>query len=164
MAHSNAGRERTALFCELVSGFHSFSLKLLCFVSFYFSREHIKILLLQMQLCTHLFENPSNILRFIILPHYFVLILTYMSISPNIRDFISPNTIKTEAGLTHMMDQYDKNFKVRQLLGSTADMGGKMGTKKVNSNPSLLATLSITASPGAATPKMVAAQNALSSQ
>ena len=41
-------------------------------------------------------------------------------------DFISPNTIKIEAGLAHTMDQYDKNFKVRQLMGDIGDKGGKI--------------------------------------
>lgn len=34
------------------------------------------------------------------------------------RDFISATTLKIEFGLANEMDQHDRNFKVRQLLGA----------------------------------------------
>lgn len=34
------------------------------------------------------------------------------------RNFTSPHTIRVEAGLSSMMDQYDRNFKVRRVMGS----------------------------------------------
>lgn len=36
-------------------------------------------------------------------------------------DFTSPHTIRVEAGLSKMMDQYDKNVKVQRLMGSAKD-------------------------------------------
>lgn len=42
-----------------------------------------------------------------------------------LRDFVSPHTLRVEAGLSHVMDQYDKNFKVRQLMGTDAAQIGK---------------------------------------
>ncbi len=33
------------------------------------------------------------------------------------RDFTSPHTLRVEFGLSNEMDQYDRNFKVRQIMG-----------------------------------------------
>jgi len=41
-------------------------------------------------------------------------------------DFVSPYTLRRELGLANEMNQYDKNFKVRKLLGETA----RQSTKK----------------------------------
>jgi len=45
-----------------------------------------------------------------------------------IRDFTSPHTIRVEAGLSSMMEQYDRNFKVRQIMGSRASFKGNAGS------------------------------------
>ena len=37
------------------------------------------------------------------------------------RDFADPRTLKIEFGISHEMEQYDKNFKVRRLLGTMDD-------------------------------------------
>jgi hypothetical protein len=34
------------------------------------------------------------------------------------RDFTSAHTIRVESGLSHVMEQYDRNFKVQQIMGS----------------------------------------------
>jgi len=40
------------------------------------------------------------------------------SISMNMnRNFTSPHTLRVEVGLANEMEQYDKNFKIRQLMG-----------------------------------------------
>lgn len=36
------------------------------------------------------------------------------------RDFASPQTLRIEFGLSNEMEQYDRNFKVRQLMGETS--------------------------------------------
>ena len=36
----------------------------------------------------------------------------------NFRDYVSDYTHRVELGVTREMEQYDKNFKVRQLLGA----------------------------------------------
>jgi serine/threonine protein kinase len=36
-------------------------------------------------------------------------------------DFASAHTVRVEAGLSHVMEQYDKNFKVRQIIGDMTD-------------------------------------------
>ena len=33
------------------------------------------------------------------------------------RNFTSPHTLRVEVGLANEMEQYDKNFKIRQLMG-----------------------------------------------
>jgi hypothetical protein len=33
------------------------------------------------------------------------------------RDYTSPHTLRVEFGIAQEMDQYDRNFKVRQLMG-----------------------------------------------
>lgn len=38
------------------------------------------------------------------------------------RDFTSAHTIRVESGLSHVMEQYDRNFKVQQLMGSKHDI------------------------------------------
>lgn len=38
------------------------------------------------------------------------------------RDFTSAHTIRVESGLSHVMEQYDRNFKVQQLMGSKHDL------------------------------------------
>ncbi len=38
------------------------------------------------------------------------------------RDFTSAHTIRVESGLSHVMEQYDRNFKVQQLMGSKVDV------------------------------------------
>lgn len=35
-------------------------------------------------------------------------------------NFTSPQTVRIESGLSHVMEQYDRNFKVKQLLGMDA--------------------------------------------
>lgn len=39
-----------------------------------------------------------------------------------IRDYVSPHIMRVELGVTQEMEQYDTNFKVRQLLGDHKDL------------------------------------------
>ena len=47
----------------------------------------------------------------------FLCLLASVVIAVVFRDFISPQTIRIEFGISHEMEQYDKNFKLRHLLG-----------------------------------------------
>lgn len=38
------------------------------------------------------------------------------------RDFTSPQTLRVEFGIANEMEQYDKNFKVRQVFGDKNDL------------------------------------------
>ena len=40
----------------------------------------------------------------------------------NYRDFTSAHTIRVESGISHVMEQYDRNFKVQQLMGAKTDI------------------------------------------
>lgn len=44
-------------------------------------------------------------------------------------DFISPQTLRIEFGLATEMAQYDRSFKVRQLMGAKDDKKGKSGRR-----------------------------------
>lgn len=37
-------------------------------------------------------------------------------------DFTSAHTIRVESGISHVMEQYDRNFKVQQLMGAKTDV------------------------------------------
>jgi len=56
---------------------------------------------------------------------FFICLFAWML---QIRDFTSPHTIRVEAGLSSMMEQYDRNFKVRQIMGSRASFKGNAGS------------------------------------
>ena len=47
----------------------------------------------------------------------FYLTVVFCTAFAKIRNFTSPHTIRVEAGLASMMDQYDANFKVQRILG-----------------------------------------------
>lgn len=44
-------------------------------------------------------------------------------------DFISPHTLRVEAGLSHMMEQLGTNMKARKLIGPMEDMEGRKPEK-----------------------------------
>lgn len=61
------------------------------------------------------------------------------------RNFTSPHTIRVEAGLSSMMEQYDRNFKVRRVIGSMRQgaagkgMGGTEGGSMSSRHPERVA-------------------------
>lgn len=48
-------------------------------------------------------------------PLVLVIIFLYL-----IRNFTSPQMIRVESGIAHVMEQYDRSFKVQQLMGADA--------------------------------------------
>ena len=40
------------------------------------------------------------------------------------RDFISPHTLRVEAGLSHMMEQLVTNMKARRIMGESGKADG----------------------------------------
>lgn len=55
-----------------------------------------------------------------------------------LRDFTSAHTIRVESGLSHVMEQYDRNFKVQQLMGAKANVVSP-SAKNSNNNSSTTA-------------------------
>lgn len=46
------------------------------------------------------------------------------------RNFTSPQTIRIESGIAQVMEQYDRNFKVQQLMGTDTRPMPAMSTKR----------------------------------
>lgn len=70
-------------------------------------------------------------------PLWYVSSFSFCMPTNNRRNFISPNTIRVEAGLTYEMEQYDRNPKARQLMGHVNDVGGKRVLERAPSNRSI---------------------------
>jgi hypothetical protein len=51
------------------------------------------------------------------------------------RDFTSSHTIRVESGISHVMEQYDRNFKVQQLMGAKMDIATPSSAKHTNGIP-----------------------------
>jgi hypothetical protein len=47
-----------------------------------------------------------------------------------IRNFTAPQTIRIESGISHVMEQYDRSFKVQQLMGADAKQFNPSEAKK----------------------------------
>lgn len=50
-------------------------------------------------------------------------------------DFTSPHTIRVETGISHMMEQYDRNFKVRQIMGEREQKTNTLSSTGAGSIP-----------------------------
>ena len=58
----------------------------------------------------------------------------YLLIFLSCRDYISPNILKMEYGLANVMEQYEKKYKARKLLGDLpATMPSDPNDRKANS-------------------------------
>jgi len=54
------------------------------------------------------------------------------------RNFTSPHTLRVEVGLANEMDQYDKNFKIRQIMGTNDSKSkGKVAAASLLKGPSM---------------------------
>ena len=49
------------------------------------------------------------------------------------RNFTSPHTVRVEAGLAETMEQFDRNFKVRKLMGELLGLDARQSSKSFGS-------------------------------
>jgi hypothetical protein len=47
------------------------------------------------------------------------------------RNFTAPQTIRIESGISHVMEQYDRSFKVQQLMGADAKTFSQMSSAQM---------------------------------